>query len=743
MKNRGFLLAIFPLFFLPFRASPQGETGFLRWRGIATTFPFYVGSSLYGVWEGYREVENKRDWWWFDRKEWERKFREWSELRVNTLVFWHPHPYPALLRLPRFPEAEYFPPQRLNEMIDMFRWITKRAKDYRIEVYLMTWNICLPPGMRKAHNLREFGEDTPLVREYTRYCVKRLFETYPDLAGLITQAGETPPGCVDFVLNSIVKGLNDLKRKPRLIYWNWCSYPEEVERMRKAYKGPFTLMTYLQYEQFFRPMADPRLQRWHRLFKGVPIISLGGPKGANWYLFWGDPFFAKKVVEDSKKKGGEGLLVEAVESHDRWLAKEALLLYSYDQRIGRDYWERRVGETYGLPQAQARNLLSAMIYASGIMPRFVHLVHSQSDHYMPQFGLLLVQILEMPTLTTYVYENHERINEKGYLYPHVGLTFPNPSPEEWGERIVSIKEYVSLLREGKTIRGTTPLQIAEEMERNARACLAIVEEMKTHEESGASLRDLLNRLRLNSYLGLFYGTKIKAGVAWEKWRNGLTGGEEVLKWLEESLRWWEKVVEVANILYPGEVSFTRNEIDIPPPWGHLDIWQSYRRGVRGHWRDNLPLFRREYELIRERVEKREKDLPMWGEVSAPQVKELLLSVDRLEIDSYEMKEEWNIHWRTDPANFPLQPKGRYLAKFDYEVLECEKGALLALAGRTDSGGIEKDAGVARIIPIRKGMKGKKYVLLDLEDYPDYYLFICTRGKAKVLLRDLKVWEVER
>ena len=73
-----------------------------------------------------------------------------------------------------------------------------------MKVYFLTWNIWVSPGFAKGRTRSpRKGPDSELVRAYTRRCYRRLFETYPALAGVVTIPGEAPPGCTDFVRDAI------------------------------------------------------------------------------------------------------------------------------------------------------------------------------------------------------------------------------------------------------------------------------------------------------------------------------------------------------------------------------------------------------------------------------------------------------------------------------------------------------------------------------------------------------------
>ena len=738
----------------------------LELRGKVMTFPFWLGTKMYNnMWKGFSQNEFRTDWWWFDKNYWSNLFSDMEKQHLNALLFCHPHPYPALIDLPQYPEALYFPSDLLSKYREMFKWILEEAKRHGVKIYFLTWNICLPPKFAQAHSLPEFGADTPLSRAYTRAAVAELFRSYPEL-GLVTMAAETPPNCVDFVQDAIVGGLKDSGSNPSLIFWTWCSYPWDARRIIQSYPNT-KLMHYLQYEQFFLPKADPRIGKFSRECGNAPMIALGGPKSAHGYLFWGDPEWARETIKSLKGQNGIGLFIETYIA-EPWLAEQAFSRYAYD--LGKGYeeeeWVRRIEEHYNCP-GMGKSLLSAMKSASRIIPTFLLLVHSQTDHYMPQFGLPLVFYLEMPTISSYIFENVQTTDEKGYLKPNLGLCYPNP---DWGIKVVSIWDYAK----GKIPKeAITPRKIADDIESYARKCLYEVGRLRGKTRGREDLNQLLDRLELNAYLGLHFSEKIRSAIEWAKFKRGKDSSASCLSHLRESLKAWEKVVEITNKLYPGNVSFWRCEISSPPPWRQNQIWNSYAQ-VRGHWREHLEPFRREIEIVEKEIKKgREKArLPLWEELFAePKERlELIFSEDFEErndkwiwgegasisekevingkgsalLDSRNLGGEWHLVLQMRPGVVKLERGNKYQLEFDYRVIEeglDYPDNPFAVAGRSPTGGWEKDIGTGRFWSGRKGTEGHRVIILEPKEFDDYIVFFSLHGRGAILIDNLRLYRV--
>ncbi len=761
----------------------------LKLRGTAGALPFWFGTSMYNNnWKGYQNNDHASDWWWFDKDHWMREFTRFESVGLNTMVFWHPHPFVGFVHNPGFPEAQYLTDDEIDRQIAMFRWITAEGKRHGVSIYFLTWNICLPIGMQKAHNLDEYGVDSQLTRRYTRQAVARMYSTYPDLGGLITMAAETPPGCTDFVQNAVAAGLRDSVKSgerralPDFVFWTWCTNPEPAKKLLDSYPGPKMALHYLQYENFFRAEADPRIKMTSDSLGGVKVVTMGGPVGIP---FFGDPFWIRTMMQDLVKKNGGGIFFQGTDYlagfAERWVAREAFERYSKDPYLpdNKGYWQARIAARYGC-EAIAKPLLQAMVDSSNIMPRFEHLVHSQTDHYMPQMGMLLVNILEMPSISTYVFENHSYVDSKGRLAPNMGLTWPNPS---WGEEVLTIKQYMAGKRDVKGKKATTPVQIADQMSSLCQSSLAAVAAVKPLAAS-CSLRaqELKNSLVLMEYnclMGLHYMERVRCGLAWEAWRLGKASANEsdILKHLDASNSYWKKMSELAESVFHGPAGGFQSRVSVEPPWNHMELWQGYTN-VLMKPSDMLPIFQRERELIADVLKRprQQARLPLFPEVDLPSGNmELVAQFDfekawpkQLQMhptkdvtvkltsdanrrvtqrqsvycDTSRSSQEWNTVLSSISQYLPLKQGETYVVDFQYRVISNgQQDMPFAIAARTDIGGWQKDVGTYRQWRGIPGQVGHKTVVINPVDYADYRLFISIHGKAAIVIDNLQIRRV--
>jgi len=696
----------------------------LRFRGEAQSLPFWLGTTMYANnWAGYGKQEQSTDWYWFDKGYWRTLFQRLALSRENALLYWHPHPFAAFVALPEYPAANYFAPELQAAYQRQFHWILKTGLQYGVHIYLLTWNICVLPEFAEAHGIKEFGSDTPLVRKYTAYAVKRLFSEFPEL-GFATMAAETPPGCVDFVLQALVAPLNELKRKPHLLFWTWCSYPDQARQVVETYKGQSEVMHYLQYEQLFIDRVDPRVA-WTAEATGRQVVCIGGLGTDTGWQYWCDLPFLHDLIADLPAKHSCGVFFQGMDSFEflatKRLAREALgrFLWRPEAPLEPELWKARLARRYG-SQALAEALWCAMCAGSGITPRFVQLVHSQTDHYEPQLGLPLVNFLEQPTLNTYVFENHDYVGKDGLLHPNMGLSWPNP---DWGVKLQGVKEYVANLEAGRTGEGETPLDVALDLQRRSDLTEAALHEASRLLSEGKvqqadEARAVCNLLHINLWLGRFYAAKLQAAVAWEKWKRGLlpeVNEKLCLSALDRSVAAWREVCNWSQRLHVGTFRFWRSEVNVPPPWNHWDLWRGYVL-VKGDYCTQLPYFERERRLVAEQMAgpAAKAHLPLWYELTPPpKVLRVLAECDfeqglppyLVPGDDAEVRvvheaslaikgkaslllkprgkpENWTLLASFDARKLPLQRGHHYRLEFDYFVLEAgSQGNRLGVGAR--------------------------------------------------------------
>ncbi|MFW6030131.1 MAG: hypothetical protein ACOCRO_07750 [Halanaerobiales bacterium] len=125
--------------------------------------------------------------------------------RYNCLSLWSSHPFHMMFRLEKYPETCPYSDVELEKYKNLYKFIFGYAKKLGIDVYLITWNIRLTPFVAEGlglpveagkmtktfHSVRQNSE---IVKDYFKECIKTLITTYENLAGIGTNCAEEMVG---------------------------------------------------------------------------------------------------------------------------------------------------------------------------------------------------------------------------------------------------------------------------------------------------------------------------------------------------------------------------------------------------------------------------------------------------------------------------------------------------------------------------------------------------------------------
>lgn len=741
-------------------------------RGDYLDLPFYLGCDLYdGRWRWHKDIEGRADSWFHDRSHWRRMFETYARRRLNYVLFQHPHPFPAFITYPQAPEAAYFDEATVARNAETLKWLLEEGAKYGVHFGMLTWNEWVPRRYAEAHNIPQEGPQTPESAALNRYSYQELFRRFPELHGLVTMAGESPPGCVEVVRDNVVRPLAELPNPPRITFWTWCSYPEDVATVLDGYPGETSIMHYLQYEQLFKPMVDPRVGMMSRACGNRPVIVMGGLGTATGQLYWGDPFVIRDICRSAPAQNVSGIIFCGLDSwqwvSDKWIGWEGLARYWWDpsRNDGNDYWERRIADVLGDP-AFGKPLLSAYRHASAVPMRMLCLTHSQSDVFRPQYGMALVFYLGMPTLSTYVFENHDRIDEQGRLWPRAGLTWPNP---DWGEAVIGIRDFVEAERTGTSPPqgATTPLDIAAELEAHAEAIRTAVEEIRPLRDRCAwgqqRFDTLLGVVTMNELLARHYAAKTLAAIAWQRWHVGLGEPTPVLEHLDRSIAAWVQYAQVEQRLYGRDYPAKRNVLSKPPPWTHLDLWRHYRYEENYSFVSYGERLKRERDLIAAAMAEGRHELPYELDLLPPVEGDVIARInadgpsggfavqsfppkataemrgDRLFCDFKGNYNDFYFPFITKPDQLRLERGVKYEIIFRYEIMRVGSDSPLKLSfgARTTEGTWRKDVGV-RYFEGPAGTTGEIRTQFVPVEYDDYYVYLSMNGDGTIAVEDVRL-----
>jgi hypothetical protein len=247
--------------------------------------------------------------WFFDRSLMIRYLDELAENRYNAIFFWNGHPFPFFLKLPRYPEAATLNDSDLERNIEYLKWFTAEADRRGIWTVFHFYNIHVSPGFAKAHQNEgvhvENAKSTPLLENYTRYCVSEFVKSYPNV-GLMLTAGEAlKVKPEEFVRDAIIPGIKDSGRSPPLIIRQWRIDPDRYRDIIKPnYENLYTMMKH-NTEMIVSPYPDPRNKTWVS-FGQNHIVNMHEMADVKPFR-WGSPIFIQQMVSIWKSMNISGM----------------------------------------------------------------------------------------------------------------------------------------------------------------------------------------------------------------------------------------------------------------------------------------------------------------------------------------------------------------------------------------------------------------------------------------------------
>ncbi|MGA7698205.1 MAG: hypothetical protein WCB27_01240 [Thermoguttaceae bacterium] len=336
----------------------------------------------------------KNSGWFYDLEYWDRFMRTMTYNRYNTLTLWCLHPYDHMVRLKKYPEATTLSQDRLDKNIVFFHKLFQMAKNYGLDTYIVTWNIHLSPGFRKAHGLRD-GQDSPLIRDYEKECIRELLGEYPELTGMGTCPGENMPmsaaANAEWIRDVYLDTLAKTGRKMPFIYRYWGARPKEtVAMLEKAhYPGEILLDIKFNGEHMYSSTKPHPEEMGWLTQKPKPYKLLWHLRNdCIFQLRWGDPEFAGQTLTNCGGPESAGFVTGSeieipgvdryhtpqtaahrtwkYEFEKNWMRFAVWGRMGYDPKLPDEYWIARFSERFG--PAAGKDAFLALKYASKIIP---------------------------------------------------------------------------------------------------------------------------------------------------------------------------------------------------------------------------------------------------------------------------------------------------------------------------------------------------------------------------------------
>ncbi|MBY0507802.1 MAG: hypothetical protein K2X03_28070 [Bryobacteraceae bacterium] len=559
-------------------------------RGIKFNIPLDVRTPSYSDNSDAAQA-NIPEMWSFDF--WREFLDDMARHRYNVLSLWNLHPFPSMVRVPEFPDVALDDVQRtrvpmdetyshrggdmlrpelltkvetvrrltISEKIRFWREVMQYAQNRGIRVFIITWNI-FTFGTGGRYGITP-AQDNLKTIEYFRASVRELILTYPLLAGIGVTAGEEMRERNDdfskekWLWKTYGEGVKDaLKlqpgRKVDFIHRYHETGQNEIFREFKDYPGTFELSFKYSIAHMYSIPNPSYIQ---------PVLKELPPGKRTWltvrnddiYSFrWGNPTYAREYIRNipSADKiagfymGPDGFtwgrdFLAKDGTHDLVIRKQwySFLLWgrlSYDPNLPDTVLQSIVGQHF--PGADAAKLSQAWADGSEVFPLITRFFWGDIDlRWFPEACL-----------------SHPRFRGYYTVRDFVGgSTMP-------GSNVLPVLAWRKLKLENAPMPGTTPIEIAEALERYSRQALLALPALRTGTPT-LELTQTLADIEAMALLGHYYSLKVRAAahLALYDRTSNASDQKAALDLLTEAVATWRKYAAVYTAQYRSPVLYNR------------------------------------------------------------------------------------------------------------------------------------------------------------------------------------------
>lgn len=572
------------------RIESMDRNPYMEMRGTKFNIPLDVRTPSYSDMSDAAQA-NIADMW--DLEFWHRYLDQLARHRYNYVSLWNLHPFPSLVKVPEYPEVALADVRRstiefeedyptiatglvtremlaktetvkrmtIEDKIAFWRAVMQYAKDRNIDFYIVTWNI-YTYGVEGKYGITD-AIDNPVTVDYFRKSVSALFRTYPLLRGIGLTTGENMPdeefqAKEDWAFATYGRGVLDVAREQpdrpiRFIHRQHQTRAQDIARTFAPLRAQKNVDFIFSFKYAQAHALSSTTQTFHRGF----VESLGDLKTV-WTIRnddalmfrWGAPDFVREFIKNIPREPSQGIYLGS----DMWVwgrdflradARERELeidkhwyhwlmwgRLGYDPTIPNERFVAMLGSRFAPESAQ--RLFAAWQHASMIYPLATGFHWADFDF---QWYIEGARSRPGPARTKSGFHDVNRFITLG--------THP-------GTDNISIPRYVEAVLSSQQVAGTTPLQVATQLDTHADTALAALERLKS-QVSGrqGELAETLSDIRAMALLGKYYAAKIRGAMALEMFRKTgeITHRARSVRELEDAAEHWARYTSQARSLY--------------------------------------------------------------------------------------------------------------------------------------------------------------------------------------------------
>jgi len=518
---------------------------------------------------------------------WHEFLDEMARYRYNVLSLWNLHPFPSMVKTAEYPDVALADVKRtktpmddtysltgsdmvrpellanletvktlsIDQKISFWKEIMQYARDRGISVYVITWNI-FTYGAEGKYGITSDQTNLNTIA-YFRASVREMVRTYPLLAGIGITAGEHMQNLEgefskeQWLWKTYGEGVRDaLKTQPgrefRMIHRYHQSGQDSILQAFRDYPGPFDLSFKYSIAHMYSIPNPPFIREL------LPNMPAGKKtwltvRNDDIYSFrWGNAAYAREYVRnipgpekiagfymgsDGYIPGREFLSRQPDNPHQLVISKQwySYLLWgrlSYDPDLPDGLFEKIVANRF--PETDGKKLLTAWSEASEVFPLITRFFWGDIDlRWFPEACI-----------------SHPRRHRGFFTVRHFieGETMP-------GSGVLNIIDWRKTQTGGAAAQGTTPLQIADQLEQHSKRALGTLPAAK--KTDGKELQATRTDIEAMAHLGEYYAEKIRGAAALALYdRTSRTPSQqEAIRHLEAAASQWRQYAQAYTSQY--------------------------------------------------------------------------------------------------------------------------------------------------------------------------------------------------
>jgi hypothetical protein len=548
---------------------------------------------------------------------WEAYLDDLAVHRYNVLSLWNPHPFPSMIKLPKYPdvalddiyvttlkptgkESEWAEPQMvssnvmaniekvksmtIDEKIVFWKKVMNHAKNRGIDIYYFTWNVCpnsvatpVPPFYR-TYNQDLWEEipgkhgvtnqmNNPINVEYYRESVKTFLLTYPNVKGIGVTAGEHMRDQLgefnreQWIWETYGVGMLDAQkenpnRKIDFIHRVWNTDMDKIMKYWKNYTGSFEASYKYAKARLYSSPYLSFADNHIESMKGYGLKSWWNLRNDDIFVYrWGDPDYVRAFINHFQLDHTAGFYMgsDGYVWGKEFTSKNPEL--SGELEIKKHWYNFMM---WG--RLSYDNTLDEAFFINKLNSHF-----PQTDA-----NLLYTNWQTASKIIPEVNKFHWRdwdyqwapeicIDQRTGFH-EVTEFIDNPTMK--GSNTLNPTAYAIAIIDGAEITKTTPLQVVGNLNTYADETLAGVKTLRD-ENGTAEFNTLLDDMVAMAYLGKYYAKKIEAAteLALYKVSKEKKHQQYAVGHLEKAIGYWESYTEISEKNYHTQMLARTNMLD--------------------------------------------------------------------------------------------------------------------------------------------------------------------------------------